>query len=140
MRWLKRVIAITLVLILMPTGLLFIYVKAAEFYTEQFYAGRPILARMSEVWPRRFQKDPVAVREAFLREVPLGTGKQSLVNQLLPEGFSCVPNSIRGEGWTQCMLGAPSRGFGYTNWILDFQFDAENRLTDVRIVIQPIFL
>jgi hypothetical protein len=116
-------------------------VKTAEFYRDRFYATRPILGRMSEVWPHRFQKDPVDVRKALLGALPLGSERSNVIQNLSVEGFHCQPSSILGKGWTDCQLRAPAgAGGGHTNWILDFQFDAEDRLTDVRIVIQPISL
>ncbi len=139
MQWVKRAILIILALIVVLIGLPALYAKWSELEENRFYAARPILGRLSEVWPRRFQKDPVEVREVFLRRVPLGSDKPTVIKLLSLEDFECQRSSIRGEGWTDCQLVAPGGGFGSTRWILDFEFDGEDRLTDVRIVIQPIF-
>ena len=139
MRWVKRAILIILALIFVLIGLPVLYAKWSEFHRDRFYAARPITGAMRAVWPERFAKDRTDVREAFLRQLPLGTDKSNVVKRLSQEGFYCQQSSIR-KGWTDCQLHhAPGGTFGYTNWILDFQFDGEDRLTDVRIVIQPIF-
>jgi hypothetical protein len=101
----------------------------------------------------------VSAREVLLKIVPIGTEKEVAIAMLRSEGFGCqtiadqitthqhsteareLPN-IPDSGQIRrvdCQTASPNV-LGYKDWIVDLEFEADQRLIDARVTILNIFL
>jgi hypothetical protein len=108
--------------------------------------------------------DAGPAREALLQMVPLGVSKDEALTVLRREGFGCqtiaapvtntrlrqrsleVDDSPIGSNnrrakrsWIDCQVRIPNV-LGYNHWIVDLEFDVDERLGDAGVAEWSIFL
>jgi hypothetical protein len=140
---------------------LWLWLKTAQ--VERFYQEHRLLREMRAV-QHESTNDAGPARDALLQMVPVGVSKEQALTVLRREGFACqtiaVPVTstrlrqrlLEGGGspissndnrsrksWIDCQVGIPNV-LGYNHWIVDMEFDADERLSDAGVAEWSIFL
>jgi hypothetical protein len=140
---------------------LWFWYKTAQ--VESLYQGHRLLSEMRAI-QKSGTNDSALSREALLRVLPLGTNRETAVVMLRREGLGCqtisepitdtglrrrfveargltnIPNDSRSKrDFVDCQSLTPSV-LGYTQWIVDLEFDANGHLSDAGVAIWNIFL
>jgi hypothetical protein len=134
-----------------------------ETNVEGFYRDKRLLGEM-RARQDNSTNDSAPAREALLETVPLGTDREAAVAVLRSEGLGCQPTAepitdtrlrqrfLEARGLTNmtntgrtrtdfvdCQTMSPNV-LGYKQWIVDLEFDADGRLSEVGVAIWNIFL
>ena len=125
---------------------------------ESFYREHRLLGEMHAV-QKSTTNDSASARLALLKFVPLGADKEATVAILRSEGLGCqiIAEPItdtrlrqrflearRNDGQTRkdfidCQAMSPAF-LGYVHWIIDLEFDADSRLSEVGVAMWNIFI
>lgn len=145
-----------------PAGLfavLWIWFSYETAKVDRFYRENRLFGAMREA-ERQSTNDSASARDAMLKMIPLGTGKDTIIAFVRNEGLGCrakaesitntelqkrllegrVPaDSLTKKEWLDCQAVTPNV-MGYKQWIVSLEFDAEKHLSDARVAIWNIFL
>jgi hypothetical protein len=158
-----RILLIVLsVVAAVPAGLfavLWIWFSYETAKVDRFYHDNRLFGAMRES-EKQSTNDSASARDAMLKMIPLGTGKETVIAFLRKEGLGCRPkpepitntelqkrllggqvpadNQTKKE-WLDCQAMTPNV-MGYKQWIISLEFDAEKLLSDAGVAIWNIFL
>jgi len=138
---------------------LWAWFKSAQ--VESFYQEKRLLDEM-RARQKSSTNDSAAAREALLEVVPLGTEREAAIAVLRREGLGCqtiaepitdtrlrqrfleargstnMPNSGRTrKDFVDCQTTTPNV-LGHKQWIVDLEFDADGRLSEVGVAMWNI--
>ena len=130
---------------------------------DSFYRENRLLGAMRD-GEKKSTNNSASARDALLKTVPLGTGRDTVIAFLRKEGLECQataepitdielqkrlleargltnrPNPNRkGSEFVNCQTMSPNV-LGYKQWIIDLEFDGDSHLSDARVAIWNIFL
>jgi hypothetical protein len=159
----RKFLRIALALSVVPFASLWLWTWYKTAQVESFYQENRLLGEMG-AGQDNSTNDSASAREALLRIVPLGTGREAAIALLRREGLGCqaitepitdtqlrrrfleargltnIPNNVQGrKEFVDCQTMSPNV-LGYKQWIVDLQFDAEEHLSDAGVAIWNIFL
>ncbi|MGY4309578.1 hypothetical protein ACVIJ6_006821 [Bradyrhizobium sp. USDA 4369] len=135
-------------------AVLFAWVWYKTAQVDSFYQERPLLRAMRAAAQKTGGGDSRPAREALLQMMPPGANKEAAIAVLSKEGLGCQsvtdawmrqhlassPNDSRtSKEWVDCQLEAQSV-IGYVHWVVDLEFEADERLSDARVTILYLFL
>ncbi|HVY57077.1 MAG TPA: hypothetical protein VHA77_04440 [Xanthobacteraceae bacterium] len=103
---------------------------------DRFYNQRPILQEMRSAKVAGGADGVGQAGDALLARFPPGTEKVRLILALTQEGFQC--GDLR-QKW-RCQLAAPAQHGGPTWWLIDFQFDDDDRLVTAVVTSYTTFI
>jgi hypothetical protein len=133
----KIALVVCLTVLSVPAALysfvwLWVWYKTAE--VDSFYQEHRLLGEM-RAGEKESTNNSAPAREALLKIVPLGTDGETALAVLHNERLDCRGNAgpINGQTMSPNVL-------GYKQWILDLEFDADDRLSNARVAIWNIFL
>jgi len=155
-------LAVTAVIVVLVASLsLWAWYKSAQ--VESFYRENRLLGEM-HARQKNSTNDSAAAREAVLEVVPLRTEREVAVTVLRKERLGCqtiaepitdtrlrqrfleargltnMPNSGRTRtDFVDCQTTSPNV-LGYKHWIVDLEFDADGRLSEVGVAMWNISL
>ena len=136
-KFLRRALIVCLAIAAVPAALfaslcLWFWYKTAE--VESFYRENRLLGEMRAV-EKQSTNDSAPAREALLKTIPLGTGREAAIAVLRKEKLGC--KGIAGP--ITCQTVSPNV-LGYCQWIVNLEFDSDEHLSEARIAIWNIFL
>jgi hypothetical protein len=165
-RALKIVVIVALAASAVPVALIasvWIWTAYKTAQIDAFYRECPLLGKMQERQSENMNY-PAAARDAFIQIMPLGTARDAVITALRNEGFGCqtIRESARDvelrrrileargltksqkdeqaeKGYVDCQI-VLSGVVGEIRWIVDLQFDADERLIEARVAKWHTFL
>jgi len=167
---LRKFVKIALIVCLAVTAvpvflfaLLWLWTSYKPAQAESFYQKNRLLNEM-RTRQKDATNDSASARDALLQILPLGTDREAALAVLRREGFDChnipepvtdtrlrqrfiegrgltnIPNDDRtGKNFVNCQAGSPNV-YGYTTWIVDLEFGADGRLSEVGVATWNIFI
>jgi hypothetical protein len=155
-------LAVTAVLTVLIASLsLWAWYKTTQ--VESFYREHRLLGEM-RAGQKGSTNDSAPGRLTVLKFAPLGADREAAVAVLRREGLGChiiaepitdtrlrqrfleargltsIPNNGRSrKDFVDCQTMSPAV-FGYLHWIIDLEFDADGRLSEVGVAMWNIFL
>jgi hypothetical protein len=135
-QFVRTALIILLALMALPAALfvaarLWFWYKTAE--VDSFYREHRLLGEMRAA-EKQSTNNSEPARDVLLKAMPLGTDRAAAIALLSKEKLDC-----QGAGPVNCQA-LTANVLGYKQWIIDLEFDGEERLSNVRVAIWNIFL
>ena len=133
----RTALVILLALMALPAALfvaawLWFWLESAK--VDGFYREHRLLGEMRAA-EKESTNNSVPAREALLKTIPLGTDRAEAIALLGKETLHCQGNAgpVNCQALTANILGSKQ-------WIIDLEFDGDERLSNARVAIWNIFL
>ena len=135
-QFVRTALIILLALMALPAALfvaawLWFWYKTAE--VDGFYREHRLLGEMRTA-EKQSTNNSEPARNVLVKAIPLGTDRAAAIALLRKEKLDC-----QGGGPVNCQA-LTANVFGYKQWIIDLEFDGEERLSDARVAIWNISL
>ena len=135
-QFVRTALIILLALMALPAALFvaawfWFWYKTAE--VDSFYREHRLLGEMRAA-EKQSTNNSEPARDVLLKRIPLGTDRAAAIALLRKEKLDC-----QGAAQVNCQA-LTANVFGSKQWIIDLEFDGEERLSDARVAIWNISL
>ena len=135
-QFVRTALVLVLAIMALPAALFvaaWLWLWAQNAKVDSFYREHRLLGEMRAV-EKESTNNSVPAREALLKTIPLGTDRAAAIALLSKETLHC-----QGAGPVNCQT-LSANVLGYKQWIIDLEFDRDERLSNARVAIWNIFL
>ena len=136
-QFVRTALVLVLAIMALPAALFvaaWLWLWAQNAKVDSFYREHRLLGEMRAV-EKESTNNSVPAREALLKTIPLGTDRAAAIALLSKETLHC--QGIAGPVNCQTLS---ANVLGYKQWIIDLEFDGDERLSNARVAIWNIFL
>ncbi|WFU15918.1 hypothetical protein [Bradyrhizobium sp. CB3481] len=135
-QFVRTALVILLALMALPAALfvtawLWFWYQTAE--VDSFYREHRLLGEMRAA-EKQSTNNSEPARDVLLKAMPLGTDRAAAIALLRKEKLDC-----QGAGPVNCQA-LTANVLGSKQWIIDLEFDGEERLSNARVAIWNVFL